>query len=106
MNSDMELLALRKQVLVARVTLQRLEAAAAVGELRDSFRWPRAAAAIAGSTPGRSLLASLLLLVARRGGFARIAGVAGVALALIQLARSFDRFQTGSQRERPTENSR
>ena len=32
--------ALAKQVLVARVTLQRLEAAAAAGHLRESLRWP------------------------------------------------------------------
>ena len=89
MNSAADELALRKQVLVARATLQRLEAAAAAGELRDSLRWPRAAVAIAGSAPGRSLLASLLLLMARRGRFVRIASVAGVALALIQLARMF-----------------
>ncbi len=71
------------------MTLQRLEAAASAGELRDSLRWPRAAAAIVRSPPGRSLLASLLLLVAQRGRFARIAGAAGVALAVIQLARTF-----------------
>jgi len=87
--NSIEQLVLRKEVLVARVTLQRLEAAAAAGELRDSLRLPRAAAAIARSAPGRSLVASLLLLFARRGRFARVASAAGVALAVIQLARTF-----------------
>jgi hypothetical protein len=47
------------------------------------------ASAVTGSAPGRSLLVTLLLFVVQRGRFARIASVAGVALAVIQLARTF-----------------
>jgi hypothetical protein len=49
MSSASELLALRKEVLLARSSLQRLKSARAAGALRESLRWPRAAAAVVAS---------------------------------------------------------
>lgn len=86
MSSPRELLALRKEVLVARATLQRLKVACEVEALRENLRWPRAVAAIAASPPARSALFGLLLLVTGRGRLARFVRIAAATLALTRLA--------------------
>jgi hypothetical protein len=84
MSSASELLALRKEVLLARSSLQRLKIARDAGALRESLRWPRAAAAVVASPQGRSVLFGALLLLAGRGRFARL--VRGTA-AIVGLGR-------------------
>jgi hypothetical protein len=87
MSSGRELLALRKEVLVARSSLQRLRIARDLGALRESLRWPQAAAAIAGSPPGRSVLFAALLLLARRGRLVRLVRGIAMGVAVARLVR-------------------
>ena len=94
MGSAPELLALRKEVLVARASLQRLRAGVEIEGLREILRWPRAATSIAASPEGRSMLFGLLLLVAGRTRAGRIVRWAGagvlVAKVVSLLARRGD----------------
>lgn len=91
MNSPRELLALRKEVLVARASLQRLKIGGELDALRESLRWPRAVAAIAASPQGRSVLFGLLLLLAGRGRVARLVRAGAGAVALVKLVSMFAR---------------
>ena len=94
MSSALELLALRKDVLVARASLQRLQAGLEIAALRERVRWPRVASSIASSARGRSVLLGLLLMVAGRARARRLVrwtgGVVLVAQAVSLLARQDD----------------
>lgn len=79
------LLEARRQVLVARSAVQRLEIARDVHALRASFSAPRTALALAASAPVIALLARL----AGRGRFARLVRVAAVGFAVVRVARAF-----------------
>lgn len=79
-------LALRRQALAARASLQRLEVRSDVAALRESLRWPRAAAAIAASPRGRSALFGVLLFAAGSGRLARVVRIAAAALVVARLA--------------------
>ena len=79
-DSDLQSLAARKQLLVTRAALQRLHATNELGKLREKSRWVRSIAT-----------GAMLLLAARRGRLSRIAGWAGVALALLRLFRRKNR---------------
>lgn len=91
MNSSRELLALRKELLVARASLQRLKVGHELDALRESLRWPRAVAAVAASAPVRSMLFGLLLLVLGRGRVASLVRAAAGAVALVKLVGMFTR---------------
>lgn len=84
MSSRRELLALRKDVLVARAALQRAAIAHEVGGLRASVRWPRSP--VASAPIGRSLLLGVLLLFAGRRRVTRFVRLAAGALAVAKLA--------------------
>ena len=86
MNSAAELLALRKQVLVARSAMLRLRAARDVQALRESLACPRVAASIAGSAPGRSALFGALLLLAGGRRLARFVRLTAVAVTVARVA--------------------
>jgi hypothetical protein len=88
MNESREILALRKDLLVARAQLQRLKIARQAGELRESLNWRNAAATLAAS-PGRSLFFGLLLLVAGRSKVAKLVRIAAGAVALAKVAGVF-----------------
>ena len=88
MNESREILALRKDLLVARAQLQRLKIARQAGELRESLNWRNAAATLAAS-PGRSLFFGLLLLVAGRSKVVRLVRIAAGAVALAKVAGAF-----------------
>ena len=85
MNSRQELLALRREVLVARSALQRLKIGRDVDALRESLQWSRALRAAASSPPVRSVLFGVLLLVAGSGRLARMVRTAAAALAVAKL---------------------
>jgi hypothetical protein len=85
-NSPRELLALRKDLLVARAALQRLRVRRDTDALRESLRWPRAATAFATSPRGLSITFALLLAVAGRGRLARLVRAAATLVALARLA--------------------
>ncbi len=89
MNSRSELLALRKQVLVARSAMLRVKLVGDVSAVRAGLRLPRMAAGVAASPRARSMLVGGLMLLAGRTRLARIvrrlaaaAAIARVALAL------------------------
>lgn len=90
MNESREILALRKDLLVARAQLQRLKIAREVGELRASLNWRNAASTLT-SSPGRSLFFGLLLLVAGRSKVANLVRIAAGAVALAKVAGVFAR---------------
>jgi hypothetical protein len=75
----------RKQLLLARCNLQRLQVSHHSLQLRRSLTTPRTAFAIASSPPGRSLLLGMLTLALGR---TRVAGFLRVALAGLGIART------------------
>jgi len=101
-SSELELLALQKDLLVARGALQRLRILQEAAALGESFRGPKTLLAVAASTPVRTALFGLLLLVAGRGRVARGVSIAAVVIALAKLARNFaphKRGEAGNLRE-------
>jgi hypothetical protein len=84
-NSRQELLALHKEVLVARSSLQRLKIGRDVDALRESLQWRRALGTAASMPQVRSLLFGVLLLAAGRGRLARMVRMAATALAVAKL---------------------
>jgi hypothetical protein len=88
MSESREVLALRKDLLVARAQLQRLKIARHVGELREGLNWRNAATTFT-SSPGRSLFFGLLLLVAGRSKVANVVRIATGAVALAKVAGAF-----------------
>ncbi|MGE5616874.1 MAG: hypothetical protein ACM3X5_08160 [Bacillota bacterium] len=88
MSSELEVLAARKQVLVARASLQRLEAATQMAILSDRLRWSRSLGALVSSTQIRSLLVAVALFAVRRSRFVRTAKWMGIALTILRLVRS------------------
>ena len=90
-----ELLALRREVLVARASLQRATIAREVEELRGSLRWPQAAASIAASPLARSLAFGALVLVVGRGRLARLVRLAAAAVGALKLASALARRKGG-----------
>ena len=87
MNSELEALAARKQLLVARASLQRLEAATEIARLRDRLQWSRSAGALASSTQVRSLLFAVALFALSRTRFVRATRWAGIALTVLRFVR-------------------
>jgi hypothetical protein len=83
MNSERELLALRKNVLAARSSMLRLKAAVEIESLRESLACREMAGTIMGSSGVRSLLFGSLVLLAGRSGLGRLirAAMAGIAIA-------------------------
>jgi hypothetical protein len=88
MSSELEQLAARKQLLVAQASVQRLQAAMDVENLRESMRFQRAAMSLATSTPVRSLIAAGLLLLFQRRRVTRAARWASLGFGLLRLARN------------------
>lgn len=97
MSESREILALRKDLLVARAQLQRLKIARQAGELRESLSWRNAATTLA-SSPGRSLVFGLLLLVAGRS---RVANLVRIAAGAVTLAKVAGVFASRSASPRP-----
>lgn len=97
MNSGRKLLALRKDVLVARSSLLRLRAAADVQALRESLSCARVRTTIAASPVARNALFGALLLVAGGQRLARFVRIAAVALAVAKAAAAVARLA-----QRPT----
>lgn len=91
MSSGRELLALRREALVARGAVQRARAASELTALRKGLSLPRAAAAVAASAQGRSALLASLLFLTRGTRLARVARTAIAVVAVVQVARAFVR---------------
>ncbi len=91
MSSELELLGTRKQLLVARASLQRLQAVRDADALRESLRWPRPVVGLATSPRALSIVGALLLLLLARRRIALAARWASVALAVLQIFRGSTR---------------
>jgi hypothetical protein len=91
-----ESLAARKQVLVARATLERLQVQLETELVREGFRPRRLASAVAGTSQMRSLVIAAVLALAARTRFARLARWAGIALTVLQVVRSASRKEPPS----------
>ena len=102
MSSELELLELRKNVLVARASLQRLKIGVELQVLREDLRWPRAVATIAKSRPVRSALFGGLLVLVGRGRLARFIAAAAAALALAKVAAEFTHGAPKASASEPT----
>jgi len=90
-SSELEMLGARKQLLVARASLQRLQAAREVEAISESLRWPRPLTSVATSQPALSLAVTALFFVLGRGRFARAARWASLVLTLLRIARGFSK---------------
>jgi hypothetical protein len=80
-------LAARREMLVARSNLHRLQLQHHSASLRLSLTRPATLLSLATSAPVRPLLFSALTLIAGRGRFARILSFAMTALAVIKAVR-------------------
>ena len=96
MNESREILALRKDLLIARAQLQRLKIAREVGDLRAGLNWRNAVTTFT-SSPGRSLFFGLLLLVAGRSKLANLVRIAAGAVALAKVAGVFATRSPGAK---------
>ena len=87
MSSRLEVLVTRKELLIARASLQRLQAAHQVEALREGLRWPRPIAALATNRRALSVAGALLLFVLARSRFARAARWAAIAVTVLGIIR-------------------
>lgn len=88
MSEKIEALAARKQLLVARSSLHRLQLVHEARMLRRSLITPRSIYSIAASAPVRPLLFSALLFVAGRTRFARLIRGAMIVLTVVKVVRA------------------
>ena len=88
MNESLRELGERKQLLVARSRLHRLELQHHLGELRQSFARPRAALSLAASPAVRPLVLSALMALLGGGRVARLLKGALAALAAAKALRA------------------
>lgn len=89
MSKARETLALHKEVLVARASLQRLRVERDVLALRQGLRWPLVGVALASSPTARAGLFALLTLAGRRAPrlLGRAAVVAALAVVAVRMLR-------------------
>ncbi|HZZ94328.1 MAG TPA: hypothetical protein VFE23_17335 [Usitatibacter sp.] len=104
MSRSLELLALEKQLLVTRASVQRLRIAQQLGALREEARLPRLARQVAGSPRAQGALFTLLVAVAgRRGRVGHWLRAAALAVSVARFARSMlRRARTGAAPEAET----
>jgi hypothetical protein len=88
MSESLGELAARKQLLVARSRLHRLEVQHELRSLRRSLTRPMTALAIAASPSVRPLLFSALLFVVGRGRLSRLVRRAMTVLTVVKVARA------------------
>ena len=87
MDEAARLLEERKQLLIARSSLQRLQLQQGVQALRSSAT-PRAALSLARASPLRSAILGGLMLVAGRQRVARLVSAAMAAVAIAKAVRA------------------
>lgn len=86
MSESAELLALRKELILARSALYRLKIGGEVVALRESLSWARAGLSVAGSVPVRNLAFGLMLSGLGGGRLARFIALASRTLVVARLA--------------------
>jgi len=82
MSRDRELAALRKEVLVARASLERMRVAHQLGVLHEELRPARVARSVLGSARTHAMLLGLVPLLLRRGRAGRWARRASLGLSV------------------------
>ena len=92
MNRRLELLQLRREVLVARSTMLRLRAARDVQALHESLSFSGIATSVTTSTRARSMLFGTLLVVLGGRGLAKALRLAAAVLAGAKLLRLVGRY--------------
>ncbi len=98
MSESQELLAIRKDLLLAQSSLYRLKVARDAARVRESLSPGNVGAAIAGSGPARNMALGLLLAGLGSGRVSRLIRLASRALVVARLA--FAAF--GMMRAQPT----
>lgn len=88
MSDRLAELAGRKQLLLARSRLHRLELQHGIIALRESFFQPKSMLSMATSGPMRPMLLSVLMMVVGRGRLGRIVRGALAALTVVKAVRS------------------
>jgi hypothetical protein len=91
MSRERELLALRKELLVARASVERLRVAHQLGTLHEELRPARVARSVLGSARTHAMLLGLLPLLLRRGRAGRWARRASFALSVARTVMGFVR---------------
>lgn len=86
MSESQELLAIRKDLLVAQSSLYRLKVARDAARVRESLSPGSVGAAIAGSGPARNMALGLLLAGLGSGRVSRLIRLASRALVVARLA--------------------
>lgn len=86
MSESAELLAIRKDLLVARSSLYRLRIGRDVAGLRASVSLGSVGSAIAGSGTAREMVLGLLLAGAGRGRISRLVRLASRTLVIVRVA--------------------
>ena len=86
MSERLAELAGRKQLLLARSRLHRLELQHGIIALRESFFQPKSMLSMATSAPARPLLFSALMMLVGRG---RFGGLVRGAMAVLTLVKAF-----------------
>jgi len=95
MSREPELLALRKEMLIARASVERVRMAHQLGTLHEELRPGRLARGVLGSARTHAMLLGLLPLLVRRGPMGRWARRASFALSIARTMMGF----MGSRRE-------
>jgi len=91
MSDRLAELAGRKQLLIARSRLHRLELQHGIIALRESFFQPKSMLSMATSGPVRPLLFSALLMLVGRGRFGGLVRGAMAALTVLRSIKAFRR---------------
>jgi hypothetical protein len=91
MSRRQELLTLRKELLIARASVERLRMAQQLGVLHEELRPARVARSVLGSARTHAMLLGLLPLVVRRGRMGRWARRASIALSVARTVMGFVR---------------
>jgi len=101
MSRARELLALKKELLVARASMERLRMAHQLGTLHEELRPGRMVRGVLGSPGFRATLLGLVPLLLRGGRTGRWARRASFALAVARTVMGFMRRPAAPATERP-----
>lgn len=108
MSRELELLALRKELLLTRASVERLRVVQQVDAVREQLRLPHVVRSLARSKGTRGALLSLVLMLAGPGRFGRwlrraamLMSVAGVARTAFEAARATCAARSGSTEKPP-----
>lgn len=99
MSRSLELLALRKELLVTQASVQRLRIAQQLGALREELRPGNLARSAVGSPRARATFFTLLLMVAGRGRASRWVRRAALVVSIAGLAQTLLRTHRASHEE-------